>query len=170
MHKAVHCALAALAAAALVLGADQRAEAGPMNKDFGAGIVLGAPSGLTAKQWLSVSQAVDFHLSFDFGDEYFVFHSNYLLHFDIARVGTNAVELPLYIGIGGKLFFDANDKDNKSRGDDDAFGIGARIPLGISVLLRKAPLEFFFEIAPGISVLPRTDPEFDGGLGIRYYF
>ena len=158
--------LAALFFCAFGLSPAQSQAQGLQGRSFGAGIMLGEPSGLTAKQWFNASNAFDIHLAFDFTDEDFAIFSNYLYHFDAFRLRSNVqVELPLYVGAGGKLRIDANRK-----GDDDKLKVGVRIPVGIAILFKKVPLEIFFEVAPGMDIFPSTDPEVDGGLGIRYYF
>ena len=141
---------------------------GLQGRSFGAGIMLGEPSGLTVKQWLNPSNAFDVHLAFDFSDEDFAIFSDYLYHFDAFRLRSKVqVELPLYVGIGGKLRIDAR---SKGREDDAEIKMGVRIPVGIAILFKKVPLEIFFEVAPGLDIFPSTNPEVDGGLGVRYYF
>lgn len=162
--------LAALALTLTLWPASEARADGPQGRDLGLGVILGEPSGLTGKYWLSVANAVDLHLSFDFSDEAFALLSNYLFHFDLARVSSRSVELPVYVGIGGKLLVDADDKSGRADDRDDDVRLGVRVPLGISVLLTQAPLEFFGEVGLGISVLPRTSPDLDGGIGVRYYF
>ncbi len=150
--------------------ASQAFAAGPQGKGPGVGIILGEPSGLTGKYWLSVSNAVDLHVSFDFSDEAFVLLSNYLYHFDLARVGNSSVELPLYVGVGGKLLFDGDNKSGSANNNEDDVGLGVRAPFGLSILPTRTPLEFFVEIGLGLRIIPRTSADIDGGLGVRYYF
>ena len=45
-----------------------------------------------------------------------------------------------------------------------------RVPIGISALFDELPLEVFAEVAPGLRILDKTDPDVDGGIGIRYVF
>jgi hypothetical protein len=163
-------AASALLLCVLGLSGEEARAAGPQSRELGLGILLGEPSGLTGKYWLSVSQALDLHLSFDFSDEAFAVVFDYLFHFDIARLGNRKVELPFYVGIGGKLLVDADNKPGRADEDNDDVRLGLRVPLGLSVLLTQAPLEFFGEVGLGISVIPRTVPDLDGGLGVRYYF
>ncbi len=143
---------------------------GAQGHTFGLGIILGEPSGLTLKQWFNPSNALDVHLAFDFTDDALAVFSDYLFHFDAFRISSGAgVDLPLYVGIGGKLLVDAND-NNKNNDKDTAVALGARVPIGLAVLLKKAPLEIFVEIAPGVLIIPRTTADIDGGVGVRYYF
>lgn len=144
----------------------------PKNYTAGVGIVLGEPTGLTAKTWFDDTHALDAHLSFDFSDEAFALSSAYLFHFDVLKLRTTAVELPFYVGIGGKLLFDADDEQGNKRADkdDDFLSLGARVPFGADLLFTRIPLEIFIEVGLGVRVIPATRPDFDGGLGIRYYF
>ncbi|MEL6181293.1 MAG: hypothetical protein AAFS10_20215, partial [Myxococcota bacterium] len=80
---------------------------------------------------------------------------------------SNTIDLPVYVGIGGKLWV-RDDDDNDD--DDDDFGLGVRVPVGICLLLTEAPLEFFAELALGLRLIPGTDADIDGGIGVRYYF
>ncbi len=156
---------------ALSLGSGAAWAGGPQGKGFGLGLILGEPSGLSLKNWFTVDQAVQAHLSFDFSDEAFALLVDYLYHFDIARLGTSGVELPVYVGIGGKVLVDADDKDDHHADNDDgSVGLGVRIPLGLAILPTKLPLEFFLEVGLGLRVIPATHADIDGGLGVRYYF
>ncbi len=160
----------ALAFAAVLGTPTQEAQAngGPQGKDFGLGIIAGDPTGLTAKLWLDASNALDFHLSFDFTDEDITFLVDYLLHFGAFNVRSNSIELPLYIGIGGKLSIDSFEDRRDDR--DARIGLGARVPFGLALLLKRAPLEFFLEVAVGVRIFPATNTFLDAGLGARYYF
>ncbi|MBN1945974.1 MAG: DUF3996 domain-containing protein [Bradymonadales bacterium] len=141
---------------------------GPEGRRFGLGIFLGEPSGITAKLWLSDQNALDFLVAFDFSDEDLAFFVDYLFHFDVG-VNANAFELPLYVGVGGKLTI-RDDDHHRDYDDDDDIGLGVRIPIGITMLLKNAPFEFFLEIAPGLRIIPETDGDIDGGVGVRFYF
>jgi len=37
-------------------------------------------------------------------------------------------------------------------------------------MLPEAPLDIFFELVPLIGLVPATDFEVNGGIGIRYFF
>ncbi|MEQ9265690.1 MAG: hypothetical protein RLN81_10745, partial [Balneolaceae bacterium] len=67
--------------------------------------------------------------------------------------------LALYYGIGARVLLTDNDSV-----------FGARIPLGINYLLADAPIDFFIEIAPIVNVIPDTDADGDGAIGVRFYF
>lgn len=125
---------------------------------IGAGVILGEPTGLTAKVWLEQGLALDAAVAWAFVEESSLYiHSNALYHFRVLDT-TGGNFLTPYVG-GGVAF----------RFRDD-LNIGLRIPVGISWLLDVAPVEIFAEIAPGVGIIPETDFELGAGLGARYYF
>lgn len=142
---------------------------------FGLGIVIGEPTGLSAKLWLDQKHALDFGLSFSF-DDYLLIFSDYLFHFP-GTFGSSSrfvTELTPYVGIGGVLAF-ANDRrldrDRHFFGRErDTLGLGVRVPVGIEWVPAKVPLGVFIELVPGIALAPATDAFFEGGIGVRYYF
>jgi hypothetical protein len=125
---------------------------------FGVGVLLGEPTGISAKVRLGPTSAIDAAAAWSFVDEgSFYFHADYLMHFpDVLTVDPG--ELPLYVGVGGMV----------SLREDPLLGI--RIPVGLAYEFETAPLDVFFEIAPGMGIFPETSLEFGGGIGIRYYF
>ncbi len=126
--------------------------------DFGAGIILGEPTGISAKLWNSNDRAFDMAIAWSIGrNDRFHLHSDYLIHrFDLISV--EAGKLPLYYGLGGRIGF------------GDQVDLGLRIPLGIAYMLPNDPFEFFFEIVPVLNLYPGTDFDANGGFGVRYYF
>jgi hypothetical protein len=135
---------------------------GPRGGRFGIGIVLGDPSALTAKLFLSSSSAVQMHLGYALTrHDRLVVIVDYLFHVlgvipPIERAG----KLVPYVGVGGRL--------GVAESDDALLGI--RIPLGLAFHFNGVPLEIFLEVAPGLGILPRTRALVDAGLGVRFYF
>lgn len=128
------------------------------DKGFGVGVILGEPTGLSAKAWVSEQNAVDFGLAYSFRSKgYFHIHADYLWHFP--NVIESTERIPLYFGMGGRLAV------GKGSG---IFGV--RIPFGIAFWLRSAPIEFFLEAAPIVDLAPATGASGNGGVGVRYYF
>jgi hypothetical protein len=147
----------------LLLSAPAEAQSG-----VGLGIVLGDPSGITLKLPLSGSSAVDFVLGVDtnngIGDDDAQFHVDWLYSPAVLGRGPGFT-VPFYFGIGGVIEFDDD-------GFDDDFDIGARVPIGIAFEFQSVPLELFLEF--GMEVLfindDGDDLDFDGMLGLRFYF
>ena len=117
------------------------------------GVIIGEPTGASAKFWTSNRAAADLGVAWSFGGSGNMhLHSNYLLHFWL-RSGT-----AFYIGLGGRLLF----KDNME--------LAARIPFGLQFNIDR--LGLFFELAPTLPLIPETGSGFDinGGVGLRFRF
>ena len=126
--------------------------------DFGAGIILGEPTGITAKWWNSNDRAIDLSVAWSTGrNDRFHVHGDYLIHrYDLISV--DAGKLPVYYGIGARLGF------------ADEVDLGVRIPVGIAYEFANDPFELFFEIVPVLNLYPGTVFDANGGFGVRYYF
>jgi len=133
------------------------------------GVILGEPTGFSAKYWMSTSNAIDFGAAWSFeGDGNFHLHCDYLYHnYGIFEVDRGS--LPLYFGIGGRVRFEGDDSDRWDNDDHDTH-VGMRLVLGLEYLVETYPMSIFFEIAPIVDVAPDTDGSINGGLGIRYVF
>lgn len=139
----------------------------PQGKNFGFGIMLGDPTGGTAKFWTSRQNA--FVLSI--GKSYFGSPRvgvDYLWHFN--PFNTNTANL--YAGVGGAIGFGEGKgfwyKDKYFRTKDEA-GVGARGLFGVNFIPRETPLELFFELGVLMSFTPDFDTGADAALGIRFY-
>jgi hypothetical protein len=140
----------------------------------GAGIVLGSPTGLTAKMWQDSQVAYDAGFSFSNSD-YFLFYADYLLHYPGSIKNKNQFisQLTPYWGVGGILVMTSSSRDSNSKylgKNSGAVGLGVRVPFGVEWRPGQPPLGFFAELSPGISIFPATDILFQGGIGMRYYF
>jgi hypothetical protein len=131
---------------------------------FGAGILIGEPTGITAKYWLNDTLAFDGALGASLHDDVdeltsFYMHGDILWHkFDLITVPRG--KLPVYIGAGVLVRF-------RDHADNEA---GVRIPLGVSYLFDNAPVDIFAEIAPAIDISPAVRGEITGGIGVRFWF
>ena len=128
---------------------------------LGIGIILGEPTGISLKSWLDDKRAIDTAVAWTFEkDSSFTLYANYLVHrYDLinGQMSTKGGNAPLYYGLGAKIAVGEEVK------------LGMRIPLGITYIFKKDPLDFFIEIAPGINLVPSSDLSISGGVGIRYY-
>lgn len=125
---------------------------------FGMGLILGEPTGLSAKLWTGSNNAFDFAAAWSFkGDGNLLLQADYVWHF-FNLMPVPSGKLPLYIGIGGRVIL----------ADDPRFGI--RIPIGIDYLFADAPIDVFLELVPILDLSPETDFGVGGGIGIRYWF
>lgn len=132
---------------------------------FGAGMILGEPTGISFKNWLDYSKAVDFAIAWSFeGNNSLTIHGDYLNHnFKLIKVEKG--RLPLYYGIGGRIKF----KDNNNRNDNDT-RFAVRVPVGLTYLFENTTLDPFVEIVPLLELLPETDFRLNAAVGIRFFF
>ena len=127
---------------------------------FGIGVIVGEPTGLSLKAWVTGSAAIDGAAAWSLrGNSSLHLHADYL-HHNFGLFSLQTGRLPLYYGIGGRIRF---------REDDDHM-IGFRIPVGIDYLFANAPLDVFLEVVPLLDLVPETDFDINGGAGIRYFF
>lgn len=128
------------------------------NKKIGAGIIVGEPTGLSFKYWLTEKTALDAGLAWSFVDENaFQIQADYLIHnFNLIKVSKG--KLPFYFGIGGRLKF-----------SNDVI-LGVRVPLGLAYIFSDEPIDIFLEIVPILDLLPQTDFTISAAIGGRYFF
>jgi len=138
--------------------------------NFGIGVLLGEPSALSGKYFMG-NDAIDGGIAF--GHNELVLFSDYLRHFPGKFGSQNAFISALnpYVGLGPIVAFADGDNDHHVvPNDDDDFGIGGRIPLGVEWTDKEIPIGVSLEIAPGAIILPDTNAFVQGGIAVRYYF
>jgi hypothetical protein len=128
--------------------------------DYGVGLMVGEPTGLSGKVWLDETQAVDFGIGAGFFGEGagFTIHSDYLYH--IKNLFDLKYKLPMYYGFGVRMRFPSNSK----------FNFGVRGVLGVMMYLKEIPVDVFLEASPSFRLLPTTGLDLDIAIGGRYYF
>ena len=141
----------------MLLAAFSSGNVAAQDSGFGLGIILGEPTGISFKNWIGSSTAIDGGIAWSFSNNNSLhLHMDYLVHnFNIFKAKKG--KLALYYGIGGRIMTE------KSR-------VGIRIPVGINYIFGDAPLDIFFELAPVLDLVPSTEFGLTGGIGIRYYF
>lgn len=123
---------------------------------LGIGVMLGEPTGLSAKIWTTRQMALDAGLAWSFsGNGYLRIHSDLLWHREVFEV--DAGRLPVYYGIGAKLLL-ASD-----------LGFGIRVPVGIAYYFDEVPVDIFLELVPGLDLIPGTALDLDLAIGARYF-
>jgi hypothetical protein len=152
--------------AAIILAGSIKAQ----NRGFGIGVILGEPTGLSAKLWTSSVNAFDFGLGFSVGGDRISYNGSYNdgsrvhFHMDYLWHAFNAIsaaeKFPLYYGIGARL--------NSGGGYDGSFGI--RGVFGIAWFPRSTPIDIFFELVPVLQLTNSVGFGVDAGLGVRYFF
>jgi len=127
--------------------------AGPGRR--GIGLILFEPSGLSAKAWLGRSAALAGGIGWSAEENHYLhLHADFLFYSHRLASDRN-LDLDFYLGAGGKVIF---------RDDDNAW---FRVPLGLDFLLRKSPLNFFFELVPSFNF---SEIKLFGAIGFRYIF
>lgn len=133
---------------------------------FGMGLIVGEPTGLSAKYWVRSDRAVDFAFGASFFTD-FRLHATYLYHVDVF----DHQRVPLYYGIGGSIAGRSGRVAEIGRGERrDRVGMGVRGAIGVSYLVPTAPFDLFVEFGSVLIVLPAAAFDIDLSVGIRYYF
>jgi hypothetical protein len=131
------------------------------DKDYGIGIILGEPSGLSGKYWLNNTNALDFGLGFsftNFNNNRIQLNCDYLWNnYDFFKTSEKLI---IYYGPGIKIL---------TGGSNDA-KLGIRGVAGVGWFIKDAPIDMFFEVAPVIYMIPGTIFKIDVGIGARYFF
>lgn len=165
-------------------------------RNFGLGVVLGDPTGFTAKYWTSSTTALDFGLGwsgywnqsgyYDPACNDGVFYRDHQGYCD-----RRSYDYRDRYGYGWDIFhvhadylfhnFDlirATERFPLFYGpgiavnyyDYNYLQIGIRGDFGIAWMPRRAPMDLFLEIAPTLDVFPGPHLGVSAGLGGRYYF
>ena len=139
----------------------------------GAGVIVGEPTGISAKFWTSDVNAfdiaigwsstgewqrIDNGLYYNSGPSFLNIHADYVWH-DYGVIKSQE-RLPLYYGIG--FHYD------EGSGSPVAFGV--RGVLGIDWMPRTVPLDVFLEMAPVLYLTPGAGFGIDAGIGTRFFF
>jgi hypothetical protein len=162
----------------------KRASKFQANKTFGLGGMLGAPTGLSGKWFVGDSTAIDFGLGTIYGyrDRHGMHtHADFLWH-PVSLASASGFELPLYLGVGGRLFngrrcyrYDRGVCELTYR---DYTALGVRGPIGLAFDFNNIPLDIFVEAALVMDILFDYDDnredrlyfDVNGAVGVRYYF
>ena len=131
-------------------------------RDFGLGIIIGDPTGVSGKHLLSDAHAIDWAVGFGLiGGDHLRVHADFLWQFRIETWDSAALDL--HVGAGPKLGI-------KGKNNNDNFRLGARGPFGVSLVFLKVPIDVFVEVAAGLWIIEKVDLHVDGAIGARYWF
>ena len=138
---------------------------------WGLGLTLGDPFGVTLKRYLGNENAWQAYAAFAYGPGV-RFGGDWLWNLG-ALAAEPQFDLDAYVGVGpfvGVLSDPCGPGFLKDRCNGDAY-FGARAPLGLEMLLRRAPVSFGIEIAPGVGFAPsRSGFLLDFLFAVRWLF
>lgn len=135
---------------------------------FGLGIILGEPTGLSAKLYLTDDTAIAGAVGSAFIGGGVHVHADYLWHPWVLEETEHFV-LPAYVGVGARLL------DELPGNNEHIFHLGARGVGGMLFDFKEIPLDVFGEVAAVLDFAFDDDTGGVGlginiGLGARYYF
>jgi len=130
------------------------------DRGFGAGIMFGEPTGLSAKYWLDDKRALDFGLAYSFlsTNNSMAIHCDYVFH-NLDLIDSE-IRIPVYYGFGARLRVGGTNKNTLS----------ARGVIGVLYHFPKESIDVFFEVAPAFNLFPKTVMNIDSAIGARYFF
>lgn len=129
------------------------------DKGWGAGIIVGEPTGISVKYWLNGTNALDYGLGSSFAANSRIhLHVDYLWHmYDVFQSTETFV---LYYGPGLRV---------KTRKDGDS-NFGIRGVMGVNWFVKTSPLDVFAEVVPVLDLAPDLRMTVNAGIGVRYFF
>lgn len=142
--------------------ASHRAEKGTL----GVGLIIGEPTGISAKLYLEDDKAIQAAVGSAFIGGGLQLHGDFVLHPWILQDRESFV-LPVYVGPGLRFI-----QYTGGRGEDSHFAVGARGVVGMLFDFKEVPLDVFVEVA-GVLEYDFTEgwgPALNAGAGVRYYF
>lgn len=138
-------------------------------KGLGLGVILGEPTGVSLKAWISENHAVDAAAAWSYSqNDSFQFHADYLFHeFGLIQAEEIPGKFPVYFGVGGRIKLE---RENNGRGRNDHHSlVGVRVPFGVSYLFPDVPVDLFFEVVPILNLAPDSQVDLNAAIGARFY-
>ena len=134
---------------------------------LGIGLILGEPTGLSAKLYLKDDQAIQAAVGFAFLGGGLQVHADYVFHPFILQERDSFV-LPFYLGPGVRLISYDDGRDERS------FAVGLRAVAGLLFDFKEIPLDTFVEVGGVFEYWFKDgegfNPALNAAAGARYYF
>lgn len=132
--------------------------------DNAVGLVLGSPTGVSARFGVDGQHSIEGALAYAFGYyDGMEIHATYL--WDRARsFATKEGPIELYYGLGARLITINSGKH------DGQVAFGPRAPLGLLYNFNNPNIEVFAEVSATLDITPSTDVDLGVGLGFRVRF
>ena len=135
---------------------------------LGVGIIVGEPTGICAKIYLSQDRALQIAAGSAFISNGLQLHADYVFHPWILQDRDSFV-LPVYLGPGARVI----DYSGGSMGSSH-FAAGLRGVIGLLFDFKSVPLDAFIEVAGVLEYDFKSGNgagvAFNAGAGMRYYF
>ena len=129
---------------------------------FGAGLMLGNPTGLSMALRKKDISAFQGGLGWSFREDKIHITADYIHNMVILKSESKpAMKYPIYLGIGAKLLHYARISYTQ---------LGLRFPVGLSLLPGRVPVDAFIEFSPTMYLYPDSILGMDFAIGGRYYF
>ena len=130
--------------------------------NFGLGLAVGDPSGLSAKYMFSGKTGFSTTVGWKTSGDTEINASFDLLFHKYNSVKIRGTVSPVYGGTGLRL---------KNRGNEEGVDeLAIRIPIGIELFFRELSVGAFAELVPTLKVKPDTKTTLQLAFGIRYFF
>jgi hypothetical protein len=128
---------------------------------FGLGVVLIDPTGLSANYYYEKQRSLSAGLGWS--SKHLRLNLDHLWYRgDIIVIDRTPIDL--YYGVGGRFY------QHEKRNGDNESEIGVRVPVGVSYLFRKVPVQVFGELAPALILVDDSAFVIDISIGGRFYF
>ena len=133
------------------------------DKEWGLGLRIGNPTGITAKKYLGAGNALEVALGTNYNNDGFELLAHYLFHFPV----NGAPGLDWYYGFGGQL----QSHDRGDRDGDNNVELGGDGVIGLEYTLANAPVSIFLDGMLFLEIIDDPfDLDLDVGIGVRYNF
>ena len=123
--------------------------------EFGIGLIVGEPSGLNGQFFWGPHTAIDITAAWSFND-WFMTMADFQVY---DYIGDAPREWRWYYGLGGYLALPENEDGT----------LGLRIPVGIKYHFPHSYIDVWAEVAPALELVPETEADFQGGLGLTFW-
>lgn len=132
----------------------------PKSYGFEVGGFFGEPTGISGGFGPVQGGRIDALLAYSLSDDRVVLGADWVRDFAVEsfRRSTKMPFSPFW-GLGGVLSLG----NNRS-------GLALRVPVGLSWRSSDIPIHVFAELVPALALLPDTEGDLQGGVGVRYRF
>ncbi len=135
-------------------------------RGFGAGIILGEPTGISVAYRPSGPSTFDGAIAWSVPEEKLHLHADYTLAIVSFRdPAAPMVEFPVYVGAGPRLHLGSGQQFDTGKSSM----VAVRLPVGMGVQGTNVPVEGFLELVPVLGLYPSTRFDLDAALGVRVY-